>query len=164
MQASEVKPFSREEVSELSTRLRSALGMEFLHNRKAYMLAPPASCHDIHKMLMYTRSPPEAWFAKTKALVADILDVDEAAKAALMEGSWTSGQAAHEREEYLKIERVAREYEEKTGGLRLTRTGPVKTLIVMGIETDMCVLTTVVQAVEAGYRVIVVSDAVGAGQ
>jgi nicotinamidase-related amidase len=40
------------------------------------------------------------------------------------------------------------------------RAGGVDTLIVTGAETDMCVLATVLGAVDRGYRVIVVSDAV----
>ena len=39
-----------------------------------------------------------------------------------------------------------------------------KTLIIMGIETDFCVLATVVGAMDAGYHCIVVSDAVGSSK
>lgn len=38
--------------------------------------------------------------------------------------------------------------------------GQVDTLVVTGAETDMCVLATVLGAVDLGFRVIVVSDAV----
>ncbi len=36
----------------------------------------------------------------------------------------------------------------------------VDTLIVLGSETDVCVLATVLDAVDVGYRVIVVRDAI----
>ena len=35
----------------------------------------------------------------------------------------------------------------------------VKTLIMTGVETDVCVLATVFSAVDLGYRVIMASDA-----
>ncbi len=41
----------------------------------------------------------------------------------------------------------------------LTKSG-IDTLIVSGGETDVCVLTTILGAVDHGYRVIVVTDAV----
>jgi nicotinamidase-related amidase len=40
------------------------------------------------------------------------------------------------------------------------RSGNVDTLIVTGSETDVCVLATVLGAVDHGYRVIVVTDGV----
>lgn len=40
------------------------------------------------------------------------------------------------------------------------RRGGVDTLIISGAETDMCVLATVLGAVDRGYRVIVVRDAI----
>lgn len=40
------------------------------------------------------------------------------------------------------------------------RQGGIETLIISGAETDMCVLATVLGAVDRGYRVIVASDAV----
>jgi len=46
--------------------------------------------------------------------------------------------------------------------LELTR-GHVDTLIVTGGETDVCVLTAVVGAVDLGYRVVVLKDAVCSG-
>ena len=36
-----------------------------------------------------------------------------------------------------------------------------KTLVIMGIETDFCVLSTVLGAIDAGYRVLVIKDACG---
>jgi nicotinamidase-related amidase len=36
----------------------------------------------------------------------------------------------------------------------------VKTLILAGVETDVCVLTTALDAVDLGYRVVIASDAV----
>lgn len=39
------------------------------------------------------------------------------------------------------------------------RTGGVDTLVVSGAETDVCVLAAVLGAVDLGYRVIVVTDA-----
>lgn len=39
----------------------------------------------------------------------------------------------------------------------------IKTLVLCGIETDVCVLSTVMEAVDRGLRVIVASDAVTSG-
>lgn len=39
------------------------------------------------------------------------------------------------------------------------RNSQVDTLIISGAETDMCVLATVLGAVDLGFRVVVVSDA-----
>ncbi|WP_336487270.1 cysteine hydrolase family protein [Methylobacterium nigriterrae] len=39
------------------------------------------------------------------------------------------------------------------------RAGGIDTLVVTGGETDVCVLTTVLGAVDCGYRVVVVTDA-----
>lgn len=50
------------------------------------------------------------------------------------------------------------------GGLRrLLTTRRVETVIVSGGETDVCVLTTVLGAVDHGYRVLLVKDAVCSG-
>ena len=46
-----------------------------------------------------------------------------------------------------------------TGLATALRTGQVDTLVVTGAETDMCVLATVLGAVDLGFRVVVVSDA-----
>jgi len=40
----------------------------------------------------------------------------------------------------------------------------VRTLIVSGVETDYCVLSAVFHAMDLGYRVVVVTDAVGSSQ
>ncbi len=41
----------------------------------------------------------------------------------------------------------------------LLRSGHIDTLIITGAETDVCVLSTVLSAVDIGYRIIVVKDA-----
>ncbi|WP_433949032.1 cysteine hydrolase family protein [Brevundimonas diminuta] len=46
-----------------------------------------------------------------------------------------------------------------TGLATALMTGQVDTLVVTGAETDMCVLATVLGAVDLGFRVVVVSDA-----
>lgn len=47
------------------------------------------------------------------------------------------------------------------GGLdRMLRQGGITTLIVTGGETDICLLATVMGAVDRGYRVVIVADAV----
>lgn len=46
-----------------------------------------------------------------------------------------------------------------TAALAALQTRDVDTLIVSGGETDVCVLSTVLGAVDAGYRVIVATDA-----
>lgn len=43
---------------------------------------------------------------------------------------------------------------------RLLRTAGITTLLITGGETDVCVLATVFGAVDLGYRVVLVSDAV----
>ena len=45
---------------------------------------------------------------------------------------------------------------------RLTASG-IKTLIISGAETEVCVLAAVMGAIDRGYRVIIVSDAVCSG-
>ena len=48
-----------------------------------------------------------------------------------------------------------------TGGLdRMLADTEIDTLIISGAETDMCVLATVLGAVDRGYRVVVVEDGV----
>jgi nicotinamidase-related amidase len=42
---------------------------------------------------------------------------------------------------------------------RLLAAGTVDTLVISGIETDVCVLATTLSAVDLGYRVILVRDA-----
>jgi nicotinamidase-related amidase len=39
----------------------------------------------------------------------------------------------------------------------------VDTLVITGVETDVCVLATVFDAIDRGYRIIVVKDAVTSG-
>jgi nicotinamidase-related amidase len=46
-----------------------------------------------------------------------------------------------------------------TGLDEALRAGGVDNLVVTGAETDVCVLATVLGAVDLGYRVIVVTDA-----
>jgi nicotinamidase-related amidase len=47
----------------------------------------------------------------------------------------------------------------ETGLHRLLQAGAVDTLLVTGGETEVCVLATVMGAIDLGYRVIVVTDA-----
>lgn len=50
------------------------------------------------------------------------------------------------------------------GGLRrLLSAQGIETIIVSGAETDVCVLTTVLGAIDLGYRVVVVKDAICSG-
>lgn len=39
-----------------------------------------------------------------------------------------------------------------------------KTLIIAGVETDYCVISTILGAIDRYYRIIVVSDAIGSSQ
>ena len=60
------------------------------------------------------------------------------------------------------IEKHVRERKEKAGlqGARSGKEREADALIISGSETDVCVLATVLDAVDIGYRVIVVRDAV----
>jgi len=50
-------------------------------------------------------------------------------------------------------------YFKNTGGGNATRT-----LIVAGVETDYCVISTILGAIDSYYRIIVVTDAIGSSQ
>lgn len=117
----------------------------------------------VQDIMRYTYQPPISWFEPTAKLIFDMRRSMRSEVDALMTGTLDVGQDRMEYGEYSHIDDISKAYEGATDGLILTRTGPIKTLIITGIETDMCVLTTVLQAQEAGYRVLIVEDAVAAG-